>query len=243
MTSLGFTVTLSSRSQLMYELALLLSKPVELISDAHKYLICFTNTLSCYFEYPHSETCKAITDTHKIAYAYYDEIWIAWERVVGALQAMYIVSVCSKGGWQGQIAAAVKHAVVIYVEELVVITTRTIVEAKKKSEIFYKIVPLSVNTNFHLGRALLENANMNKSCRECYITEEKKTELSLFIIWANNEVDRSNAYQQAFSLSGYSPIRNAIDWHFKLVTIERKKEGIDKQLAKYANTQTQEKKL
>jgi hypothetical protein len=109
MTSLGFVVTSSSKSQLMYELALLLSEPVDLI---------LVHTSFSNFPYNNGN-------------AY--EMSIAWKRASETVVAMNALSMCSKECWrdQSQIAAAVKHAVVLYVEELVAIITRVVTKEER----------------------------------------------------------------------------------------------------------------
>jgi hypothetical protein len=215
----------------MYELALLLSEPVELIFTIDKY---FMSPLVCPLKDPHSEICKAMTNIHKIDYADSDEIWIAWERMVEAIKALYMVSACSTGcDRQDQITAVVKHAVVIYAAEIVAIITRKIAKYREKQATFAEF-----DDNEYLPE--LEDANEGMSCHELYsiITEEKKNRMMPFFNRLNDEINKSNVYQKNLSLSGYIPTSDMASWGSKIDVIKRTKENIDKQRKKQANTQT-----
>jgi hypothetical protein len=235
--SLGFKVTSSSQSQLIYEHALLLSKPVELILKANEYLSWmmtheYPSKVTCPLKGPHSEICGASISINTIAYADADEIWIAWERVIEIFMTLCMFSRCSKECWKGQnqIMAAIQYAMIVYVKEVVAITTRTIAKAEKVGKTWYDIAVFT--------QTLQANGSDGKSCHECYSTDVKSS-----IIWINNEINKSGTYQQKLSLYDYIPTCDILGWNCKIRTIEDTKKGIDKYLKEQANTQTQEKKL
>jgi hypothetical protein len=104
----------------MYELALLLSKPVGLMLDVGTFL----NILDC------------ISDP-MLPRSHYDdayEIVVAWQRVSEIVEAMSKFSRCSTGCWQSSIIAVVKYVAVFYVEIFVAITTRMIAKFEENGK-------------------------------------------------------------------------------------------------------------